>query len=183
VPTAHSPARRRIPGEISNHRTSAQVTAVLEMPVKPSAQPTLVRTQHLPPGKTAGQTLLLRCSFPRYRERCVTRSAGRQETRFAWSALWTRCPFAGAPALRGEYAEKFPGCNLTTSRSAGLAGKVALVRPGAAAGCGGDLGAVCGTAVGLKRRAVDSDAGRRAGPARRVRTRAPGRSRQDQERQ
>jgi hypothetical protein len=48
---------RRIAGETGRLCASAQVRHVLEMAVKPSAQPTLVRTQHLPPSAETARGL------------------------------------------------------------------------------------------------------------------------------
>jgi len=52
--------------------TGLQVTAAPEaigrLPVKPSAQPTLVRTQHLPPAKPQPGALVRRPAFARYME-------------------------------------------------------------------------------------------------------------------
>jgi hypothetical protein len=60
------------------------------MSVKPSAQPTLVRTQHLPPRKTAGQSWFHgRCGCAK-RERCFKPPLNGRFCRIRWSASRAR---------------------------------------------------------------------------------------------
>jgi hypothetical protein len=128
--------------------------SLLEMPVKPSAQPTLVRTQHLPPVKSqVGACFCLAAAAGG--ERCVTPPAGPALPRFCRSAVRGAMVPGRRPVPRGEYAEKFlrsrgtprgPGpacCNITTRGSELMATLAAGRLVTGTAGCAIAVRCVC----------------------------------------
>jgi hypothetical protein len=97
-----------VSGEGSGHSRRSDI--ILEMPVKPSAQPTLVRTQHLPPRKPqVGACFRLAAGSG---EGAVCHTACRTGTAAFLQVSGAGCSACGARPgaarrICGEYAEKF----------------------------------------------------------------------------
>jgi len=85
-----------------------QLTRVRCGVCKPSAQPTLVRTQHLPPRKTAGHRPFPQRGHRHFGSGAPHRRLTGMAARFRWSARRAESQADRNMGWRGEYAEKFP---------------------------------------------------------------------------